>query len=65
MKTEELKPQISQMNADLEKTARRFRIVAAVWRQLREPDFNSGEFARIAGQSGLNSFWLSVEEVKT
>ncbi len=34
----------------------------ATWEQLHNSDFNYGEFAIIAGKSGLNSFKVSVKE---
>ena len=33
-----------------------------IWEQVYNPDFNYGEFATIKGQSGLNSFKISVKE---
>jgi hypothetical protein len=34
----------------------------AVWEQMHNPEFNSDNFMRIAEQSGLNSFKISVKE---
>jgi hypothetical protein len=34
----------------------------SVWEKLHNPNFNSGEFATIRNQSGLNSFKVSVKE---
>jgi hypothetical protein len=33
-----------------------------IWETVHNPDFNSGEFATIKGQAGLNSYKLSVKE---
>ncbi len=33
-----------------------------IWETVHNPDFNSGEFAIIKGQAGLNSYKLSVKE---
>ena len=33
-----------------------------IWESIHNPDFNSGEFAIIKSQAGLNSYKLSVKE---
>lgn len=33
-----------------------------IWETVHNPDFNSGEFALIKSQAGLNSYKLSVKE---
>jgi hypothetical protein len=37
-------------------------VVAALWEQLNNPEFNSLEFEGIKNESGRNSFFLSVKK---
>ena len=38
--------------------------LTGIWETIRNPKFNSGEFAIIRSQAGLNSYKLSVNEVR-